>query len=404
MPENEAKAHPRLTGIDWLRGLVMVLMLIDHTRDYVHCESAWHSPTDLSVISSATFLTRWMTHLCAPVFVLLAGVSIALQLEAGKSMAEVRRFLWTRGLWLVVLEFTLVRFATIFKFNLWTNLGQVQVIWVLGISMVLMAAVLPLPRRWIAAFGLLLVAGHNLLDPISAPVWQGPGTPFPGMWDGLWSLLHQQNFITPFGGQGPRLHITYPLLPWPGVMALGYGLGSLFSQPSMDRRRHLARLGLAYVTSFVLLRAFNHFGDVAHWTTQGTVLRTVLSFLNTTKYPPSLLYLLMTLGPGLLLLAWREGHSDNRLDRALVTFGRVPLFFYVLQWFVAHGMGVLFEALAGRDWRFMLQFQGEPARDIGFRLGYVYLAWVIGLLLLYPLCRWFAGIKARHKAWWLSYL
>ena len=401
---SEAKSQPRITGVDWLRGLVMVLMLIDHTRDYLLAESFWHSPTDLSVISSATFLTRWITHLCAPVFVLLAGVSIALQIQAGKPLASVRRFLWTRGLWLVFLELTLVQLGVSFIWNPWSSLGQVQVIWVLGISMLIMAAILPLPRKWVLALGLLLVLGHNLLDPIVVLMWKGPGTPFPDAWGGLWSLLHQSNMIVPFGSKGPHLWVTYPLIPWPGVMALGYGLGMVYGQPAEDRRKSLLRLGLACIAAFLLVRAFNHYGDPAHWEYQATSLRTLLSFFNTTKYPPSLLYLLMTLGPGLLLLAWREGRRDHALDRGLITLGRVPMFFYLLQWPVAHGMGVLFHALAGKDWRFLLQGQGTPGASLGFRLGFVYLAWALGMGILYPLCSWFAGLKARNKAWWLSYL
>jgi uncharacterized membrane protein len=403
-PKEGPAPRLRLSGIDWLRGLVMVLMLIDHTRDFVHAESCWHRPTDLSVISSATFLTRWITHCCAPIFVFLAGTSVALQLQAGKTLAAVSRFLWTRGLWLVFLELTLVHLGMTWNWTPLTSLGIAQVIWVLGLCMLLMAALLRLPWAWILTVSLVLVLGHNLLDPMVAPAWGGPGAPAPGIGASLWAVLHQGGNIAPFGGQGPVLRIVYPLIPWPGVMGLGYCLGRLFEQGAERRRSSLTRLGLAALALFVLLRSLNLYGDASRWALQATPFRTLLSFLNTTKYPPSLLYLSMTIGPGLLLLAWREGRTDQALDRVLITFGRVPMFFYLLQWPTAHGMGVLLQALAGKDWRYAIHEAGACPPDYGFRLGVVYLAWALGLALLYPLCRWFAGVKARRKDWWLSYL
>ena len=401
---NDTTSRPRLTSIYWLRGLVMVLMLIDHTRDFVHAESFWHSPTNLAVISSATFLTRWITHFCAPVFVFLAGLSVSLQLQAGHPMASVRRLLFTRGLWLVLVEFTLVHLGWNFSWKPWLSLGIAQVIWAIGLSMVLLSGVLHLPWRWILGLGLVLVLGHNLLDPVTAPAWAGAGHPLPGWWSGLWTILHQPGLVAPFGASGPELRIVYPLIPWPGVMMLGYCLGRAYGLPAGRRKRILSWLGLSCLVVFVLLRAGNLYGDARPWSLQTTGFRTALSFLNTTKYPPSLLYLLMTLGPGLLLLAWREGRTDSRLDQALVTLGRVPLFFYLLQWPTAHLMGVLFAALGGRDWHFVLQFRGAEPSVFGFRLWAVYLAWALGLVLLYPLCRWFAGLKRRRRDWWLSYL
>jgi uncharacterized membrane protein len=401
---NDAPARPRLTSIDWLRGLVMALMLIDHTRGFVHAESFWHSPTNLAVISSATFLTRWITHFCAPVFVFLAGLSVALQLQAGHPLPSVRRLLFTRGLWLVLVELTLVHLGWTFSWTPWVSLGIAQVIWAIGLSMVLMACLLGLPWRWILGIGLALVLGHNFLDPITVPAWGGPGHPLPGAWSSLWTVLHQPGKIALFGAAGPDLRIAYPLIPWPGVMALGYCLGRAYGLPAEQRRRLLFQLGLACLAGFVLLRAGNFYGDAHPWSAQATDFRTLLSFVNCTKYPPSLLYLLMTLGPALLVLAWREGRTDARLDQALVTLGRVPLFFYLLQWPTAHLMGIVFAALGGQDWRHAIHFQGPDPAGFGFRLWAVYLAWALGLALLYPLCRWFAGVKRRRKDWWLSYL
>ena len=387
---------PRLSSIDWLRGLVMALMLIDHTRDFMHAESFWHRATDLSVISSATFLTRWITHFCAPVFVFLAGLGVCLMLQAGRDPAAVRRFLWTRGLWLILCEFTLVTLGAEFRWAPWHQTLLAQVIWVLGVSMVLMAFLLRLPWGWILGLGLALVCGHNLLDPVLAG---------PGPWGAAWTVLHRVGPVSPLGTPFPRLFILYPVIPWPGVMALGFALGRCYRLEPGRRRRLLARLGAAGILLFVLIRAWGGYGDPAPWSAQSTGFRTVLSFVNTTKYPPSLLYLLMTLSPALLLLAWREGCSANPLDRALATLGRVPMFYYLCQWPVAHGMGVLFHALAGGPWRIILHMRRPFPAELGFRLWAVYLAWALGLALLFPLCRWYAGVKRRHRAgWWWSYL
>jgi uncharacterized membrane protein len=384
-----------LASIDWLRGLVMALMLIDHTRDYLLAESFWHRATDLSVISSATFLTRWVTHFCAPVFLFLAGLGVHFMAQGGKDPAAVRRFLWTRGLWLIFCEFTLVALGSEFQWEPWHQTLLAQVIWVLGVSMILMAFMVRLPWGWILGLGLALVFGHNLLDPVLAS----------GAWSDLWTVLHRVGPVSPFATPFPRVFILYPVLPWPGVMALGFSLGRCYRQDPARRRRLLARLGAAGLLLFVLIRARGGYGDPAPWIIQTTWFRTALSFVNTTKYPPSLLYLLMTLSPALLLLAWREGRSANPLDRVLSTLGRVPMFFYLLQWPVAHGMGVLFHALADKPWRVILHMGRPYPADLGFRLWAVYLAWALGLAVLFPLCRWYAGVKQRHRAgWWWSYL
>jgi uncharacterized membrane protein len=393
-----------VASIDWLRGLAMAVMLIDHTRDFLLAETFRHRATDLSVISSATFLTRWITHFCAPWFVLLAGLAIHFQLQGGRSPAQVRRFLWTRGLWLVACEFTLVTLGAEFRWSPWTHALLAQVIWVLGVSMVLMAFLVRLPRTWVLVLALAMVGGHNLLDRIQVPAWTG-GAAMPGPGAALWTVLHQVGLVAPLGTPYPRVFILYPVLPWPGVMALGYALGPLFQAAPDRRRRRLLALGGLAVAAFVLVRAWLRYGDPAPWAAQATPLRTLLSFVNVTKYPPSLLYLLMTLGPGLLLLAWREGRRETCLDRGLATLGRVPLFFYLLQWPTAHGLAVLFHALAGKPWRAVLHLARPVPADLGFGLGTVYLGWALGLALLYPLCRWYAGIKARHGArGWLSYL
>jgi uncharacterized membrane protein len=379
-------------------------MLIDHTRDFIHAESFWHRATDLTVISSATFLTRWITHMCAPWFVFLAGLGIHFQLQAGRTPAQVGRFLWTRGLWLVVCEFTLVEAGSGFGWSPWHSALMAQVIWVLGVSMVLMAGLIRLPRAWVLGLAVAMVAGHNLLDGIQAVPWRG-GDALPGLGATLWTVLHQGGLAAPFGTPWPRVYVLYPVIPWPAVMALGYALGPALETGPDRRRRRLLILGTAALLAFAAIRAWAPYGDPAPWSGQATPLRTVLSFVNTTKYPPSLLYLLMTLGPGLLLLAWREGRRETALDRALTTLGRVPLFFYLLQWPVAHGMAVLFHALAGKPWRAVVHLSRPFPPGLGFPLEGVYLAWLAGLAVLFPLCRWYARVKQRSDSpWWVAYL
>lgn len=382
-----SERRPRLQSLDWLRGLVMVLMLLDHTRDFLHAESLRIDPTDPGGASIALFFTRWVTHLCAPAFALLAGLGIHLMGRRGQAPSSQSRFLWTRGVWLIVCEFTLVRLGMTFRLDP-GFLGVAQVIWVLGASMVIMAGLVRAPRTAALWFGLVLVAGHNLLDGIA--------------WGGPWAtLLHQGGSLRFSAVGGPSLYVLYPLLPWPGVMALGYAMGPLFDLDAPQRRRRLAWLGSGCVLAFLTLRAWNGYGDPGPWTHQPLVARTVLSFLNTEKYPPSLLFLLMTVGPALLLLAWREEQQSGRFGRVLETFGRVPLFFYLLQWPTAHLLGILFHSLAGKA---PADPFGPSPPGAGFGLGVVYLGWVLGLGLLYLPCRWFAGVKVRRKDRWLSYL
>jgi uncharacterized membrane protein len=380
-------------------------MVIDHTRDFMHAESFWHRATDLAVISSATFLTRWITHFCAPLFVFLAGLGIHFQFRRGRDPDTVRHFLWTRGLWLVVCEFTLVALGSDFRWDPWSHALMAQVIWVLGVSMILMSFLVRLPRAWLLGLALAVVCGHNLLDGLLVPAWRGGQAGPPGAWAALWITLHQGGLIAPFGTPFPRVYMLYPVIPWPAVMALGYCLGGIYQWEPERRRRALLGLGGLCILAFLLLRAWNLYGDAAPWTAQATPFRTVLSFVNTVKYPPSLLYLLMTLGPGLLLLAWREGRAAGFPGRALVTLGRVPLFFYLLQWPVAHGLAVLFHAAAGKPWRAVVHFARPYPPGLGFHLGAVYAAWALGLALLFPFCRWYEGVKRRRagSALW-SYL
>ena len=408
MSEISGRIYQRLNSIDFVRGLVMVIMLLDHTREYVHADAFRFNPTDLSKTSVLLFFTRWVTHLCAPTFVFLAGTSIYLQLLRGKSRAELSKFLLTRGLWLIVLEFTVVRFAILFNVD-YSFLGLAEVIWIFGVSMIVLAALIFLPVRAVAWIGIGMIALHNLLDTIKVPPATAmAGTPVPDALQKIWLILHQPGFV-PLFQDGAKLFVAYPLIPWIGVMAAGYALGAVYKWDAERRRRFLFWLGLALVALFVVIRAGNFYGDPQAWKTETDFTFTVLSFLNVTKYPVSLLFLLLTLGTALLILAWAEKiRHDNILSRIFITFGRVPLFYFILQMFVAHGFGVLLNYLAGKNIDyFFLNFPAsatDAPPDAGFALWAVYAVWLGGLVLLYPLCLWYGKVKQHRRGFPFSYL
>ena len=392
----------RIDSVDMLRGIVMVVMLLDHTRDFTHWAVFQFDPSDLSRTSPALFLTRWITHFCAPIFFFLSGTSSFLQLSRGKNKGELARFLWTRGLWLIVLEFTVIRFGVFFDLN-YGFLGAAQVIWALGWSMIALAVLIHLPLKIVGTFGILMMLLHNLLDPIQVSQWQGPGSAVPALGAKIWMILHQSGAFPVAGPGSAVLFVLYPLIPWIGVMAAGYAFGAIYEMDGERRRRILLQTGFVVIAAFIGFRALNLYGDPSPWSLQRSPVFTVLSFLNVTKYPPSLLFLLMTLGPAMLALRWFERPVRGVVGRALVTFGRVPMFFYVLQWYTAHLIGIGLHAAAGKPVILGPPLGAAPA-NFGFALGVTYAAWIAGTLLLYPLCGWFAGVKARRKDWWLSYL
>jgi uncharacterized membrane protein len=417
-PEPVKPGRQRIDSVDLLRGVVMVIMMLDHTRDFIHSGVFLFDPLDLSKTTVWLFLTRWITHFCAPVFVFLAGTGAFLQIARGKSKSDLSRFLVTRGLWLVVLEVTVVRFGVTFSVDP-KLLFFLQVIWVIGVSMIVLAALIHLPLKVVAGFGLVMIALHNLLDRYPATPWRGPGTPVPTWGAKLWMVLHQQAFF-PAGSKfpSPIVAILYPLIPWIGVMAAGYAFGAIYKKDAVTRKRWLMIMGGGATLLFVIIRAIDKYGEPQPWSQQKNVVFTILSFINTTKYPPSLDYLLMTLGPAIIALALfeparsavvRSGASLGLWVRNFfVTFGRVPLFFYVLQWFTSHIIAVLLHLTFGKPVRWLFQtpvdWFANPPQGNGFSLVVVYLSWIAGVLLLYPLCKWFAGVKARRRDWWLSYL
>jgi uncharacterized membrane protein len=385
----------RLDAIDLVRGAVMVLMALDHTRDFF--TNVTFDPLDLSRTTTPLFLTRWVTHFCAPVFVFLAGTGAFLFGARGKTRPQLAWFLASRGLWLVLLEFTLVHLG--WSFRLDYHLVTGQVIWAIGWSMVALAGLVFLPTWAVAAAGIVLVAGHNALDGIPPEQL--------GSFRWLWVMLVG---VTPGGGPvmlAPDrvLYVAYPVLPWLGAMALGYALGPVWLLERARRRRYLVGLGLLGTALFVAVRAVNGYGDPQHWSRQATGWFTVLDFLNCLKYPPSLLYVLMTLGPALLALAWCD-REPGPLLRPLVTFGRVPLFFYLIHLPAIHGLSLLLAWLRHGDASFLLHhpFSIQRPPGYGYDLPTVYLLWLGVVAALYFPCRWFAALKRRYPGSWLSYL
>jgi uncharacterized membrane protein len=399
----------RIDSIDLLRGIVMVIMMLDHTRDFIHNAVFQFAPEDLSRTNVALFFTRWITHFCAPTFVFLAGTGIYFQFARAKSKSELTKFLITRGLWLIFLELTVIRLVMFFNVEI-KFLMMMQVIWVIGVSMVIMGGLIWLPLRAIGVIGLLMIALHNLLDLVPLKAWQF-GTPAPGIGIKLWMILHEPGFMPVAGFPGPIIFALYPVIPWVGVMAAGFAFGSIYRKSPQDRKRLLIRLGLGATVLFLVLRGINLYGDPGEWEPQSRgFIYTVLSFLNTAKYPPSLLFLLMTLGPALLALAvFEDGNKKpaTGIRKFFVTFGRVPLFFYILQWPTVHLISLGLHSAFGKPtgWLFQTPMDwNNLGAMVGFNLVVVYVCWVAGVLLLYPLCKWFAGVKHRRRDWWLSYL
>lgn len=378
------RAAGRVPAIDRLRGLVIILMVLDHVRDFFSYERI--SPTDLADTTPALFFTRWITHYCAPIFIFLAGVSGRL-LARRLSRAALSRFLLARGVWLVVLEFTVVTFVWNFNFSYPVGLVM-QVIWAIGMSMCVLAGLVFFQDLVISAVALLLIAGHNSLDGIE-PETFGAAAP-------LWHVLH-------VAGRTPLGTTVYPLIPWVGVMAAGYVFGAVYQLAPARQRRVTVIAGLTVSTLFVLVRLLNVYGDPEPWLRQASPLFTLLSFLNVSKYPPSLAYVLMTLGPGLLALAAFE-RLPKRVSDVLQIVGGVPLFAYVVHLALAHLFAGVLALGMGLGPYVLTHMFTSQSQGWGFGLLGVYTAWLAILSVLLPLCRWFGAWKRGHAAWWVSYL
>lgn len=394
--ETSKAGFRRIQSLDVVRGLIMIVMALDHVRDYFHADAFVYDPGNLGKTSVLLFITRWITHLCAPLFVLLSGTSAFL---AGRSMskAELSQFLLKRGLLLVLIEILIINFA--WSFNIHLPRITLGVLWAIGMSMIFLAGIIYMPRKIIFLVGIVMIAAHNLLDTVHV-AGDGP-LAF------LWGVLHERKVFT-FGGTIVRS--SYPLIPWIGVMAIGYALGSLYDVKFDDARRKqlLIYLGSACVFLFILIRAINLYGDPSPWSMQATSTFTVLSFLNTTKYPPSLDFLLMTIGPGLIFLALTEKWSSP-FAMVAATYGKVPLFYYIVHLYAIHFLAMIAAVLSGYAWSNMIlssSIHDAPGLEgYGFSLSGVYIIWIALVAALYSLCRLYTNYKKSHKEkWWLQYL
>ncbi len=387
----------RIHSIDILRGLVMVIMALDHVRDYFYLGAVISDPTDLETTTPILFMTRFVTHFCAPVFIFLTGTSASLYGQ-NRTKKELSKFLFTRGLWLIFVEIVIMNF--LWWFDPSYSFINLQVIWAIGVCMIFLAALIHLPFKIIFLLSLLIVFGHNMLDHIIVE-----GKNFTSI---LWYIFHQFKFL-PL----PNQHILafyYPVLPWIAVMALGYCFGFLYRKDyeQAKRKRYLLVLGISSIFLFLLIRYSNFYGDMVLWSVQKDFVFTVLSFINVSKYPPSLLYLLVTIGPTFLVLYYLEDVQSKVTDFLLV-FGRVPFFYYVLHVFFIHSAALITLVILGKDWKLMIfdtaSFTTNKMADHGYSLGIVYLVWILIVALLYPLCKKYMKYKLNNpQKWWLSYL
>jgi uncharacterized membrane protein len=379
----------------------MIIMALDHVRDFFHRGAMSGSPTNLAATTPLLFLTRWVTHICAPVFMFTAGLGAYFYwINGGRTTARLSCFLVTRGVWLIVLELTVMQLA--YNFDVSSRYPIfLLVLWVLGACMIILAALVWLPIPILAIVSVATIVLHHLLDDINARSL--------GAYGPLWNLLHQ---IGAFPFAGRTFIAPYSLVPWFAVMALGFCFGALFERPASARQRILLAAGTGAAIAFGMVRAVNVYGDPAPWSVQQSLTFTALSFLNTTKYPPSLSFVLMTLGPALLLLAWFDRLSFSRAN-PLIVFGRVPLFYFVLHFYLAHALAV-FVAIGvygSRAWSFMFQpvpSMGGPAQafpaGFGYSLPVTYVMWLLVVVALYPMCRWYGAVKSRGRSRWLAYL
>ncbi|OOQ62212.1 DUF1624 domain-containing protein [Mucilaginibacter pedocola] len=387
----------RITAIDLLRGTIMIIMALDHVRDYLYSGSFLFDPLDLTQTNGTLFFTRWITHFCAPIFMLLAGTSAYL-IGQKKSKRELSVFLMKRGLWLIFLEMVVVNLG--WNFNLTFPMFLFITIWALGVSMILLAAFIHLPVKAIFIGSIVIIAGHNLLDGVHAP-----GNTLPAFG---WALVHDQQF---FLWQGKQFLVGYPIVPLMAVMPLGYCLGTWYKAgyDIQKRQKNLLLSGGLALAFFVVLRYANVYGDPSKWAVQKDGFLTFLSFLNVSKYPPSLLYLLLTLGAACVFLSVTEKLQGKLVDVVSV-YGRVPMFYYLIHIYIIHAIAMAASALTpGQDWhRWILS---EPIwftrglKGYGFSLPVAYLVWVAIVVGLYPLCKWYDAYKQANKSkWWLSYL
>ncbi|GAB3726736.1 DUF1624 domain-containing protein [Spirosoma lituiforme] len=388
----------RVTAIDITRGLVMVIMALDHVRDLLHTPALTQNPTDLATTTPAIFMTRWITHLCAPTFVFLSGTSAYLSLQKQRAARgddkSARRFLLKRGIVLIGLELTVINFA--FWFDIRFQSLLLQVIYAIGGGLIVLSFLARLSVKWVGMIGLIILFGHNILQLV--PAFTNVVARF------AWALL----FKTDFFPLNPHftMVVLYPLIPWLGIMLVGFAVGPLMERSIDQRKPLLLRIGLGSLLLFILLRFLNVYGDPAPWSGQRTGLLTFLSFINVTKYPPSLLYALLMLGLMLLFLSVIDG-KENTLTRWLTVYGKVPMFYYMLHWYLVHLAMIGMSLLQGYSLADLptgpLNFGRPP--NAGISLGGVYLVWLGLVILLYPICKGYGRYKENHpEIGWLRYV
>jgi len=385
----------RINSIDFMRGLVIVIMAIDHIRDLLHTTSLSNDPLDLSTTSPALFMTRWITHLCAPVFVFLAGVSVYLSIKDQNDISGSTRFLRKRGLLLIFLELTVI------GFGIWSDIYfrtfLLQVIFAIGAGFFILSFLLRIPSRTLGLIGIAIIILHNLTPYVKIEKETPLGF--------IWTLLFDRGFF-PIG-ENRGFMIAYPVIPWLGLMLCGFGFGEVFTRDTKKRLRILLIAGCTTFIAFAGLRYFNLYGDRSTWSVQSSNLHTFFSFINLTKYPPSLLYASITLSI-MFFIMYLADQRDNFFTRIFVVYGRVPMFFYILHWYIVHLSMFVMIRLQGVEWSDMpfgvMQF-GRPASGVGLHLPYIYIYWISLLICMYPLCRWFGRYKAdnRHIGW-LKYI
>ena len=387
----------RIESIDLLRGVVMIIMALDHVRDYFHYGAFTNDPANLETTTPILFFTRFITHYCAPVFIFLAGTAAFLYGQK-KSSKQLSKFLFTRGIWLIFLEIIVNNLIWWFDINY--GFINLQVLWAIGFSMIALSVLIYLPKKILLIIGVVIVVGHNLLDGIVMDGYSPQAL--------LWYFVHQQKFL-PIS-ESRIIFFNYPILTWIGVMALGYCFGQFYRHgfDAEKRKKWLLRLGLGAIVLFFVLRFINIYGDLYPWGQQKNAVYTILSFFNVTKYPPSLSFLLITLGPSLLFLYATE-NLKGRFANFILAYGRVPFFYYFLHMLFIHFFALLLLLILGGKWQLMILknevfMLGELA-TYGYSLWIVYLIWIGVVLLTYPLCKRYMLYKANNKdKWWLSYL
>lgn len=383
----------RIESIDLLKGLVMIIMALDHVRDYFHYSAFMFDPADPTQSNLPIFFTRFITHFCAPIFCFLAGTS-AFMVGKRKSKNELSSFLLKRGIWLFFMEMTIVNFA--WYFDIYFKNPGLLVIWSLGISMIVLAALVHLPRNFILLFSLLPILGHNLLDTVH---YNG---------NVLWAILHEYAIFKL--SDGVKFAVAYPIIPWISVMSLGYYFGDFYDKSYDDEKRKklFNIIGISAIAVFVILRFSNLYGDPIPYKDYETTAKDLISFFNPSKYPPSLLFLLMTLGTAILFLANSEKVKGKVVD-FFCTFGRVPFLYYIMHLYLIHIIALIFAEFSGFGWRIMILeswvTETPTLKGYGFPLWVVYAVWIFAIVLLYPVCKIFDIYKQAHKdKWWLSYL